>query len=51
MHRGFWRGNLKGIKRLERPRHTWDGGIRMDLKRNKIAGMGSFGLWIRQMEG
>jgi hypothetical protein len=53
MHRGFWQGNLKGMERLERRILKWEGGIKMDLKRNNIEGrkMDSSGSWIRQMEG
>lgn len=32
VHSGFWWENLRGKSHLERPRHGWEGRIRIDFK-------------------
>jgi len=36
---GFWWGNLRGKRPLGRPRHIWEGNIKMDLQEVRCGGM------------
>jgi hypothetical protein len=40
---GFWLGEPKGKRPLERPRHRWEDNIKMDLREIGINGMN----WIQ----
>jgi hypothetical protein len=39
VYTGFWWGNLREKKPLERPRHRWEGNIKMDIQEVGCGGM------------